>query len=465
MPFCKTIDCNKDALFNYKSETEKLYCKECKLDKMVNLGQKSKLCKKGDCITRSGYYFENNKSYKCCSKCKDNGMISIEKNKKITNICKDINCNNEAKYNYKSQTKKLYCDEHKLDNMINLRFKSQLCKDGECITRATYYFKNNISNKFCLEHKQVNMISLHKDLCIKCNITRPTFNLVGKDIAEYCKDCRTSEMVDVNHKKCIKCNTSRAYYNDKDKNQPLYCIKCKDDGMNHKESKLCIKCEQTIPVFNNKDEITGVYCNKCKDENMIDVKHTKCKIENCQSQITKKYNGYCFCCYILNEPESDIYKQYKLKEKYIINVILQEFKHIKDIKINKTIYNGSSNFRPDILMKISNNHYIIIEIDENQHKLKEYKLNEEVRNKNIKNDFNNKQLTIIRFNPDKYIDKDNIKHSSLFAIQKNTNIPVIKNKKIFNNRLKLLTETINKCINLNNEIDNFKEIKLFYDEL
>jgi len=38
-------------------------------------------------------------------------------------------------------------------------------------------------------------------------------------------------------------------------------------------------------------------------------------------------------------------------------------------------------------------------------------------------------------------------------------------KKIFNNRLLILKENINNCINSKKLTNNFEEIKLFYDEI
>ena len=44
---CFKPDCNKDASFNFSNETKRLYCKEHKLDNMIDL--KNKKCNKPYC--------------------------------------------------------------------------------------------------------------------------------------------------------------------------------------------------------------------------------------------------------------------------------------------------------------------------------------------------------------------------------------------------------------------------------
>ena len=55
--YCISLDCNTSPSHNYKNETKRLYCKEHKLDGMVDV--KSKKCLEPDCNTRPVYNYKN----------------------------------------------------------------------------------------------------------------------------------------------------------------------------------------------------------------------------------------------------------------------------------------------------------------------------------------------------------------------------------------------------------------------
>jgi hypothetical protein len=73
----------------------------------------------------------------------------------------------------------------------------------------------------------------------------------------------------------------------------------------------------------------------------------------------------------------------------------------------------------------------------------------------------NNSLTVIRFNPDKYKDKNKKINKSLFGTKDNKLQVIYPNK--YKMRLEILINTIKSNINYNkNEINNFQ---LFYDEI
>jgi hypothetical protein len=117
--------------------------------------------------------------------------------------------------------------------------------------------------------------------------------------------------------------------------------------------------------------------------------------------------------------------------------------------------------RPDILIHL-NNHSIIIEIDENQHKFYN-PICDEARINNIQEALN-RPIIIIRFNPDAYTDKGKI-IKSCFKDDVNTGLKTIPKNKLddWNNRLAVLKNIINDNLEYLND-EPIKIIKLFYDK-
>jgi hypothetical protein len=103
-------------------------------------------------------------------------------------------------------------------------------------------------------------------------------------------------------------------------------------------------------------------------------------------------------------PDKQVSRNYKTKEKYVIDYIKEQFKDI-DIIADKQIQGGCSRRRPDILIDLGHQ-IIIVEIDENQH------INydcycENKRIMELSQDVGHRPIIFIRFNPDDY--KTNLK--------------------------------------------------------
>ena len=139
--------------------------------------------------------------------------------------------------------------------------------------------------------------------------------------------------------------------------------------------------------------------------------------------------------------------------------IKEEFKD--EIMLFDKIVGGCSKRRPDVYID-KFTHIIIIECDENQHKNEEYTSCENKRTMELFQDFGNRPIIFIRFNPDNYINKENKKILSSFKYHKSTGIPLIRDKKEWNNRLSIVKEMIKKYLNIipEKEVTN---VFLFYD--
>jgi hypothetical protein len=168
---------------------------------------------------------------------------------------------------------------------------------------------------------------------------------------------------------------------------------------------------------------------------MIDIIHKKC-IECNDTRISNiKYKDYCLRCFMFKFPNEKVSKNYRIKEKHMTDFIKKEFN--EEIMIFDKQTGGCSLRRPDCYID-KFTHVLIIECDENQHKDTPC---ENKRTMELFQDFGNRPIVFIRFNPDNYI-LNNKKIKSGFKIHKVHGIPIIDEKSNWDERLKLLKETI-----------------------
>ena len=337
--------------------------------------------------------------------------------------------------------------------MINV--KSPKCL--KCNSKEPIFNYPNEKPKYCGDCKDVGMINVKSPKCLKCNSKEPIFNYPNEK-PRYCGDCKDVGMIDVKNPKCLKCKTKTPNFNFPNETKGSYCGDCKDVGMIDVINPKCLKCNSKQPNFNYPNENKAKYCNNCKNEGMVDVRHPKC-ITNLCGQRSQKDN-YCMRCYYYHNPDKRP-KRLKVKEEEVVNYLKEELKDIELITDKALIGDGIClKSKPDVLIHL-NNHSIIIEIDEDQHKWYN-PICDEARINNIQEALN-RPIIIIRFNPDAYIENSK-KIKSCFKNDEKTGFKLIpKNEEDnWNNRLARLKESII------NELDNYTDepiriIKLFYD--
>jgi len=268
----------------------------------------------------------------------------------------------------------------------------KLCNFLNCRKRASYG-KTRTSLERCVLHKE-NM-----KLCAKicnCGKARPTFNEPGETIGICCVSCKTETMVDVKNKKC--------------------------------------NCGKALPTFNEPGETKPICCVSCKTETMTDIIHKKCLgwinsegiINECPYNTTgnPKYKNYCTECFKRNFPLDPLTFQIRSKTKEIavrdfINTYFVGFQH------NRHLLTGhcDCSIRRSIdHRKLIGNTLLAIETDENQHKGYD-KMDEETRYDDLYMAHSGKWI-YIRFNPDKYINKNGISKNPAIA----TRLLVLKNE-------------------------------------
>jgi hypothetical protein len=303
--------------------------------------------------------------------------------------------------------------------------KHKTCK--KCNNRPLYNYKGEKMGIYCKEHKLDDMIDVLNKTCIigNCEL-KPSYNYKGKKEYLYCKTHKLDDMVDIKHKTCIIDNCEiTPFYNYKGKKTGLYCSGHKLDGMIDVKNKTCKNSKCGLrPCYNYENEKEGIYCKEHKKNNMIDVINLTCKSGWCDIYVRNdKNDGYCLNCFIHLFPDKPVSRNYKTKEKAVVDYVKENFKDI-DLTCDKTVKEGCSRRRPDIFIDLGYQ-VIIVEVDENQHQ--DYDCScENKRLMELSQDVNHRPTVFIRFNPDDYKDgRKNI--TSCWSLNKQNVITVKKN--------------------------------------
>ena len=155
--------------------------------------------------------------------------------------------------------------------------------------------------------------------------------------------------------------------------------------------------------------------------------------------------------------DASCHHAHKIKEQRVVDFLKETYKDI--IFTFDKIVGGCSKRRPDAYIDLFT-HILIIECDENQHQ--DYSC-ENKRTMELFQDFNNRPIVFIRFNPDSYIINGKIIQSS-FKNHKTSGVPIIRNKQEWNKRLSKLKEKIDFYLNNIPEKEITNEY-LFYNEI
>ena len=168
-------------------------------------------------------------------------------------------------------------------------------------------------------------------------------------------------------------------------------------------------------------------------------------------------------------PDESVTRNYKIKEMHVVNKVKDKFQNLSWICDKKYDFAPSecgSLRRPDMYCHFGDK-VIIVEVDENQHKLYDSTCDNK-RLCELYQDFNFLPITFIKFNPDDYYDINNKRVTSCFGYDKNGICKIKKSKETeFENRLNKLFDTINQLIDNKKEKDETKSIniiKLFFDQ-
>jgi hypothetical protein len=358
-------------------------------------------------------------------------------------------------YNFKNEVKPLYCVTHRQPDMVDVFSKH--CIAPDCWVRAHFNFENE-KPLYCNQHKQENMIFVKKaSKCLNCN-KRPSYNFENEKNPIYCKEHKSPEMIDVHHTNCKVENCQiRPVFNYKDTKFGLYCLEHKLDEMIDVCSYTCIieDCKSR-PHYNYRD-MKPLYCGLHRLPDMINVTIKYCITPFCDGIAKLKYRGHCLYCFSQLFPDEPNSRNYKTKERAVIEEIIQQFPNLSWI-IDKRIQDGCSKRRPDMFLDLGS-HVLLIEVDEEQHKT--YNC-ESKRIMEISRDIDHRPLVCIRFNPDSYYDNEHMLRRACWGVN-GFGVCSIKNKTEWKKRINKLIEMVNYYIH--NSIDKTIHFEyLFYDD-
>ncbi len=383
-------------------------------------------CKHGKTATRckdcggAGLCKHGRQKYHC-KECGGGAVCKHGKRKSRCKECagKDICEHNKLKYNCVDCGGGGICEHGKRKTRCIECGGSELCEHKHYKTEC----KLCGGKKLCSHGKR-------QTRCVTCN---------GKEICEH-KRVKS---------RCVKCNGCGICIHGKRRSS------CKDCGgieicIHQIRRSECKQCEGTAICKHKK------YKTRCKECGGSEL----CKSSWCETIASSKYDHYCVFCYIHLFPNKPLSRNYKTKEKAVVDYIKNTF-DMCDWLCDKQVPDGCSKRRPDMLLDLGNQ-VIIIEIDENQHQQYDCSC-ENKRLMEISQDLNHRPVVFIRFNPDNYIDVHEKMHPTCWSINKQTNLLYVRNKKAWSKRLKMLTNQIDYWLE-NTTLKTVETVELFYDQ-
>jgi hypothetical protein len=341
------------------------------------------------------------------SRCKECGGSGICEHGKEKRYCKECGGSGICEHNKRKQ----YCKECGGSGYCEHGRQKETCK--ECDGRQICEHNNRKAtckecggSAFC-EH------SKRKSRCKECG---------GSEICEHnkrkeiCKECGGSAFCEhgINKPRCKECGGSAYCEHDKVKTR---CKECGGSAFceHGKHKQICKECGGSAFCKHNKQKR---YCKECGGSSL-------CKTEQCETRGIKKYNGYCLPCCIQVCPEIEVSRNYKTKEKDVVDRITIAFPNFTWIA-DKKIKDGCSQRRPDLLLDMGS-HIIIVEVDENQHS--EYDCScENKRLMQLSQDVGHRPIVFIRFNPDAYTNPDGLLVKSCWKLNKIGVMSLVKTK-------------------------------------
>jgi hypothetical protein len=271
------------------------------------------------------------------------------------------------------------------------------------------------------------------------------------NVTSDCKECGGSAIC--KHKKhmrfCKECNGSQICKHGRVRSTCKIC----GGGSICKHGKVRYTCEDCGGKAHCKHGKWKESCKKCGGSMC-------CKSSWCETiASTKKYDGYCLYCFMHLFPDKKVARNYKTKEKDVVDRVKEAFPDFTWVH-DKKVEDGCSKRRPDLLLDLGT-HIVIVEIDENKHS--DYDCScENKRLMELSQDVHHRPIVFIRFNPDKYVDGGGKTVQSCWRMNKNGILTITKTKaEEWKQRINILKDTIQYWTD--NPVEKTVEIiELFY---
>ena len=316
--------------------------------------------------------------------------------------------------------------------------------------RKKYHCEHN-KEKYKCKDCNGSSICEHNKEKYKCKDCGGSSLCKDHGVCKYrCKDCKGVGICEHGKQKqyCKECDGIYICEHSKVKHK---CKECGGNGVceHGKQKQFCKDCKGSWICIHNKRKD---YCKECDGREL-------CKSQWCSVMKNKKYEGYCLFCYVNLFPDNEIIRNYKTKEKSVVESIKTKFPEFSWVT-DKKISNGCSNRRPDLLLDLGFQ-VIIIEIDEDKHNNYDL-ICENKRIMEVSQDLSHRNVIFIRFNPDSYKDGDK-KVTSCWSFNKKGIMSIKKCKtKEWSERLEKLNSMIRHwCDNTSSKMVHIEH--LFYD--
>jgi len=421
---CHAEGCRTRPAFAKPGQTRGQYCAVHKTEEMIDVINRT--CQAEGCRTGPAFAKPGQTRGQYCAVHKTEEMIDV-----ISRTCQAEECRKRPAFAKPGDTRGQYCAVHALDNMINVSKKMTVCIMEGCRDVPLFNFKGK-RPIYCQIHQQIEMINLEVSkkcaicqdvpLCqfqglFYCQLHYPDRKAISKlnreDLLDTtCSECQDTPLCKLNdHLYCLK------HYPDPDairklnrEDQRLTCSQCPEPPLCRLNGDLY--CQEHYP-----DLVAISMLNKeCK---YCDLGQTDYVCQDCRTRRHRK--------------EWDVVCQ--------LRRMIPGKRPIHDS--NRPVKECSRR-RPDLFYDCGT-HVVIVEVDENQHR--DYQpLCECARISEIVGSIGGQPITIIRYNPDKILNRDQ---------------PHRVSKEM---RLNLLVEIVRKELNLVPIKFEVKLIQLFYDQ-
>jgi len=256
-----------------------------------------------------------------------------------------------------------------------------------------------------------NRIRYH---CVECGGAGICSHKMRK---ERCAECGGKALCSHGKQKsdCVECGGTSICEHDRRRRR---CVKCNGAAIceHNKNRQNCLECCGSMFCSHNKKKSR---CKICDGSEL-------CKSPLCETRGIKKYNGYCLPCCVHLCPDIEVSRNYKTKEKDVVERIVEKFPDFSWV-YDKRIVDGCSKRRPDLLLDLGT-HIVIVEVDENKHDTYDCSC-ENKRLMEISQDVGHRPIVFIRFNPDDYMDTSGKKIKSCWKVNGYGVLQIPKSKK------------------------------------
>lgn len=399
-------------------------------------------CECGETATPH-FGFPGDKHAKWCKECRpESGSINL--------ISRKCECGKACPYLGVPGGKALYCTNCPNAPSDIVHLYKEKCHCGKI---ANFGLATEKRPRWCKEHKEVGAIDIRSSRCPCGNSVQPCFGFEEDQKAKWCQHCCPDGAINLRIRKCEICNQNSCTYGEPSELRQRWCKFCKPTDSIFVYRELCVVCKEHTPRYGLVDGIKSLWCEKCKPEDAIMVSRKACKIcnkkrasyglegghkaiwcfdckpteaianrvfciqDHCTTQvISEKYRGNCARCFAHLYPDEPMTKRYRIKERCFVESITQLLTERKfPFQFDKRIPNGTSQRRPDVAINCGS-HWIILELDEEQHNTKEYCECENKRMMELFEDCGNRPIVFVRINPDKYMDSQGTQQPSCFYL-------------------------------------------------